>query len=136
MIRIVADTNVYISALNFGGVAEQVLSLARQHRITLFISLPILQEIEGVLMGPKFQWSAARAREAIVEIGDFAQLVEPTQRISVITADEPDNRILECALEAAADLIVSGDSHLTSLQTFQDIAIVTPRELLYSAGGF
>ena len=85
MIRIVADTNIYVSALHFGGVAEQVLALARQQRITLFISAPILREIEGVLVGPKFHWSAVRAGEAMIAIAGFTHLVEPTQRVSVIT---------------------------------------------------
>ena len=52
--RAVADTNVYISALNFGGTAEEVLALGRAEVVELFVSPSILKEIEGVLIR-KFQ---------------------------------------------------------------------------------
>jgi len=51
VLRVGADTNVYISALNFGGVPDQVLALARRGLIAMFVSKPILEEIEGVLKG-------------------------------------------------------------------------------------
>ncbi len=63
----VADTNVYISALNFGGTPEEVLALARAGAIQLFVSPPILKEVERVLLR-KFQWSAKATRGAIAAI--------------------------------------------------------------------
>ena len=83
--RAVADTNVYISALNFGGTAEEVLALGRAQVIELFVSPSILKEIEGVLIR-KFQWSAKRARQATAAIQEFAQLVRPKEIIHLITA--------------------------------------------------
>jgi len=127
--RAVADTNVYISALNFGGVGEEVLSLARAEAIELFISPSILKEIEGVLIR-KFQWSARRARQAVAAIQEFAQLVRPKETIHLITEDEPDNRILECAFEAQAEVVITGDRHLRQLKTFRGIPIVSPGEFL------
>ena len=105
MLRIVADTNIYISALNFGGPPDQVLALARRGRVELFISKPILDEIEGVLT-KKFHWPVARVREALGVIREFARIVEPSERIAVIKKDEPDNRVLECALAAKATIVV------------------------------
>jgi putative PIN family toxin of toxin-antitoxin system len=129
MLRVVADTNVYISALNFGGVPDQVLALARRGLIAMFVSKPILEEIEGVLKG-KFQWPPSRTRDALAAISEFAKEVQPTERISVIGKDEPDNRVLECALAAEATIIVSGDSHLRDLGSFQRIRILSPRAFL------
>ena len=83
--RAVADTNIYISALNFGGTAEEVLALGRAEVVELFISSAILKEIEGVLIR-KFQWSAKRARQAIAAIQESAQLVRPKETIHLITA--------------------------------------------------
>ena len=133
--RAVADTNVYISALNFGGTAEEVLALGRAEVVELFVSSAILKEIEGVLIR-KFQWSAKRARQAITAIQEFAQLVRPKETVHLIREDEPDNRILECALEAQVDVVITGDKHLRQLETFRDILIVSPREFLetYRAG--
>ena len=107
MLRTVADTNVYISALNFGGAADEVLALGRRNAVAIYISPPILKEIEGVLVR-KFNWSAASAREACTAIRAFTRLVRPQEKLDVIKEDEPDNRILECAVEANARVIVSG----------------------------
>jgi len=127
--RIVADTNVYISALNFAGIADQVLALGRAGVIDVFISQPILEEIEAVLLR-KFRWTAPRVREATRAIRNFAMLVTPGESVNAVHEDEPDNRILECALAAAADMIVTGDQHLLKLKRFQNIMIITPREFL------
>ena len=106
MPRIVADTNVYISALNFAGPADEVLALGRGGVVEVFISSVILEEIEGVLLR-KFRWTAARVREATRAIRSFAVPVNPEEHVNVVREDEPDNRILECALAATADVIMS-----------------------------
>ena len=121
MPRIVADTNIYISALNFSGKADEVLALGRAGLI--------LDEIGGVL-ARKFRWSATRMREARAAIGDFTVLVHPRQPVSVVREDEADNRILECALAAGADAIVTGDHHLLELRRFGGVRITTPCEFL------
>lgn len=74
----------------------------------------ILKEIEGVLLR-KFHWSARATRDAIAAIQEFTRLVHPKDTISLITEDEPDNRILECAIEASADVVMTGDRHLLAL---------------------
>jgi putative PIN family toxin of toxin-antitoxin system len=133
VLRVVADTNVYVSALAFGGVADEVLALARARQVHLFISSPILNEIEGVLHR-KLGWSAARAREATVAVRRFTEFVRPRQTVAIMTEDEPDNRILECALEAGAQVIVTGDKHLRAMGTFEGSALISPRELLEGLG--
>ena len=70
MPRVVADTNIYISALNFSGRADDVLALGRAGLIQIYISPAIIDEIAGVL-ARKFGWSAARIREAKQAINDF-----------------------------------------------------------------
>ena len=121
MPRIVAYTNIYISALNFSGMADEVLALGRAG--------PILDEIGGVL-ARKFRWSATRVREARAAIGDFTVLVHPREPVSVVREDEADNRILECARAAGAGAIVTGDHHLLELRRFGGVRITTPREFL------
>jgi uncharacterized protein len=99
--RIVADTNIYISALNFAGTADEVLALGRAGLIEVCISPAILDEIGGVLVR-KFRWSVTRAREARAAIGHFTVLVHPQESLNVVREDEADNRILECAVAARA----------------------------------
>lgn len=129
MLRVVADTNVYVSALHFGGVADEGLALGRRGRLRLSVSRPLLDEIEGVRVR-KFRWPVRQARLARVAIQESATLVTSTMRVDAIVEEEPDNRILECALAAQAHLVVSGDRHLQMLQISQGIAIVSPREFL------
>jgi uncharacterized protein len=128
------ETNVYVSALNFGGIPDEVLEFARRGQIELFVSTPIVEEIAGVLIR-KFHWPANRTHEAIAVIRQFAQGIEPKEKLSVIRADEPDNRVLECALAANATIIASGDSRLRDLGSFEGIRILSPRTFLDAVKG-
>ena len=127
--RAVADTNVYISALNFGGTAEGVLALARAGTVTLFVSSPILDEVEGVLI-KKFDWSTRSAKDAIAAIRGFTTVVRPKEMLRVIVDDDPDNRIHECAVEAGANVVITGDHDLRQLGAFRNIRILSPRQFL------
>jgi len=127
--RVVADTNIYISALNFSGMADEVLVLGRAGVIEIYISPAILDEVAGVL-SRKFSWSAPRVREAKQAIGSFTVLVHPTEPVNLVREDEADNRILECALAAGADTIITGDHHLLQLGRFLGTQITTPRQFL------
>lgn len=62
-----------------------------------------------------------------VWLGEVAEWVRPTRRLNV-TAEEADNRILECAFAGGAEVIVTGDHGLLQLGSFKGIAIVTLRE--------
>lgn len=130
MPRVVLDTNVYISALLFGGPPEALLALARARVIELIVSPPILDEVTGVLRD-KFAFTASQATEAIREVRSLAQSITPNVHLSVIQSDEPDNRILECAVAGQADYIGSGDTkHLLPLGTYEGIPILPPAQLL------
>ncbi len=137
MLHVVADTNVYVSAFNFGGPPLEIVILAIRQEIALFISPPILKEVEGILLR-RFKWSDGQVEEALSAIHRFARSVTPRERIDVLKEDEPDNRILECAVEANAHVLITGDKHLQALGSFRGIGIMSPREFLdaYSAGVF
>jgi hypothetical protein len=129
--RIVLDTTVLISALAFpGSKPEQVLSRIRRGEIDLFISPFILSELDRVLR-EKFRFSKKEADARVRAIRTIAHLVQPTERITVITAKDDDNRILECALAAQAEFLVTGDkAHLLPLESYRKTRIVTPAQLL------
>ena len=84
-----------------------MLAFGRAGAVRVFLSSPILEEIEGVLLR-KFRWIAPRVRDATRAIRGFAILIKPEESVNVVREDEPDNRILECAIAAKADLIVTG----------------------------
>lgn len=128
--RVVLDTNVFVSALITGGTPEKIVLAARRGQIHLVTSPRLLLELSAVLT-KKFRWSAPDTQRAIRFFGKLAQVVKPTTRITRITKDPSDNRGLECAVAAKANYIVSGDRrHLLPLETFRGIPILLPRDFV------
>jgi putative PIN family toxin of toxin-antitoxin system len=126
--RVVADSNVIISAFHGAGNPRRVLQLANAGTFDFFYSPFIVEEVARIMGGPKFKWPAARLREAIE--GLPGEIVVPAGRPLHVVADETDNRILECALAAKADFLVTGDHHLLDLGHYFRTRIVTPRAFL------
>ena len=92
----------------------------------LVVSDAILSELAEV-MRRKFRWSAGQVAVLLQEFRSFALVVAPSRPVNLIDDDSADNRGLECALEAHADFIVSGDTrHLQPLKSFDDIPILSP----------
>ena len=128
--RVVPDTNVVVSGLNFPGNERLVLELALRGRFELYLSPFILEEVAGVL-GRKFGWDEDRVSEACRTLEKAASVIEPRRLPDVIEANEADNRILECATEASAEYLVTGDRrHLLPLEEHQGVRILNaPRYL-------
>jgi uncharacterized protein len=129
VVRVTADSNIYISALNFGGVPDKLLDMARAGEIQLSISGEILCEVIRVLRD-KFGWSEEALTIAKERIADFAELVTPARNIDAVKEDPTDNRILECAITGNSDAIVTGDQHLLGLGQFAGIKILKAAEFL------
>ena len=131
MNKAVFDTNVYVSALGFGGIPDRLLRLATGpgRQFELYTSQDILKEIMRVLGSEKFQFSQEEIADAISVIDDAADVINPGIKLNVIK-HKSDNRILECAVKAKADYIVSGDKHLLGLKKYKGILSITPAEFL------
>lgn len=129
MLRVTADTNIYISAFNFGGKPLGVIDAARHGQIEMAISEPILAEVMRVLRS-KFQRSQNDLVKIEGQIRHMTLLAEPRSELRVIVDDLSDNRILECAVASASRYIVSGDAHLLKLVEFEGVRIVTPSQFL------
>ena len=123
MIVVTADTNVYISGLVFGGVPRQFLNAARVGQFRLAISAPIKAEIVRVLRD-KFLWSSSALSDLEQQIARLTVVVEPAQTIEAVPDDPDDDRIVECAVEARAAFIVTGDNDLLRLGRYGSIQIV------------
>lgn len=107
--KVVADTNVMVSALIFpGGSPEAFYRVAFDRRIELVTSRPLLAEL-GRVLTEKFGWEPEGAEEAVGQVIRLAEVVDPQETLSEIEADPADNRVLEAAMEGRADAIVSGD---------------------------
>lgn len=132
--RVVLDTNVVVSGLNFPGNERLVLELALRGRFELYLSSFILEEVAGVL-GRKFGWAEDRVRQSRRSLEKAATVIEPSRFPDVIEANEADNRILECAMEAVADYLITGDRrHLLPLGEHRGVRILNAPRFLSVLG--
>lgn len=120
-----------ISAL-FGGPPELVYRAALRGRFRLITSPALLVELARALR-QKFQLPEAEITAYVKQIARRSTVVRPPVALTVIE-DEPDNRVLECAVAGGADLIVSGDRHLLRLGTYSGIPIVRPVDFARTLG--
>ncbi len=130
MTAVVMDSNVFISALLFGGNPRRIIRLAETGLIQLYSSKEIWTEVERVL-AVKFRWPQTRVTAATKYLWSLTRCVQPTRRVNDCI-DPDDNRVLECAIEARATWLVTGDQHLLVLHPYRNVAIVTPRQFLDS----
>lgn len=128
--KIVLDTNIYIAAALYEGLSREVLDFIFENSsITLFVSEEILQELHDKL-DTKFHWSDERINSYLDDIRIMAKLIDPQEKLSVISRDPDDNKILECAVDA--DIIVTLDQDLIKLKTFKGIGIIHPKTLYWT----
>lgn len=127
--RIVLDTNQHISAIiRPNGNPAQIVKLWRIGLIELAISPTMLEEFEIVVHRPRIQHrhnlSDTDIAEYLEMLRAFAILVPGIIAVDAVPDDPDDNIIVACAIEAEADVIISGDQHLLSLGSYQEIPIV------------
>jgi putative PIN family toxin of toxin-antitoxin system len=126
--RVVLDTNLWVSAaLRPNGLVAQLINRMVQRGEVLLTSPFICHELERVLERLGFPAEGVKkARQAILGV---AEVVSPSVRIHLITDDPTDNKILECAVEGQAHVLLTGDlRHIRPLGSFRGIEISTPRE--------
>jgi uncharacterized protein len=129
-VKVVFDSNVWIS-ISMNKILREEFFKVKQN-ITVYISNEIILEISKVLLYPKIATALEKSntidKEALRHIKENSIIVKPKIKIDIIKEDSQDNKILECALAAGADVIVSGDKHLTELGKYKKTKILTPRE--------
>jgi uncharacterized protein len=112
---VVIDTNVYVSALVFGGKPALILQLGAAGAFQLVVSETIRAEVEEILLR-KFGWDATHFAQVATRVWGDARHVAPTQRV-----------------KANAQVILTGDGDLLSLHPYREIAILTPKQFLDAA---
>lgn len=128
--KVVLDTNIFISAFLKGTLSEEIVRLCEKGIINNHISQAITKEISTKL-DQKFKVKEKDAKEFINLINSFSKMVSPKDKITSSLEDPDDNKILECALEAQADLIISLDHHLLKLKRFKSVSIIHPKTLTW-----
>ena len=130
--RIVLDTNILIAASLKGGLAGDILDMAvTTFLLTLLSSEEIIREFQDKLLN-KFNWNEDKINSFIKELRQIVEIVETTEKVSVISRDLEDNKILECAISGQAELIVTSDQDLIKLKKYKGIGIIHPKTLSWT----
>jgi len=125
---IVFDSSIWVSAIKYGGTPLKAILHALDRE-----SIVTCNELEDEvvrIVSEKFDIPSKDVREQLANLLIKAGRVTITGSISGVCRDPNDDFILECALTANADLIVTGDKDLLSLNTYETIEIITPRQYL------
>ncbi|MBM4308165.1 MAG: putative toxin-antitoxin system toxin component, PIN family [Deltaproteobacteria bacterium] len=125
--KVVLDTNVFVSGVFFGGPPRKILEAWRDDKIQLLLSPEILEEYQRVLHELAVAFSSIEVETLLDFLILHSEIVVPLPLHPVIQADPSDNKFLECAVSGKATCIVSGDKHLLKLVKFREIPILKPR---------
>ena len=124
------DTNVIVSAaIKPGSIPASLVALAIAHTVRLFLSRAILEEYTEVLNRPRFELDKSSVEQFLSDLTRAAALVTPIRQITA-APDEDDNRFLECAREAHAAYLVTGNKRHFPFSEFEGTQIVSPAEFV------
>jgi hypothetical protein len=133
--KVVLDTNVLVSGLiSHKGPPGQILDAWLAGDIQLFVPQQILGELRRVLQYPRIikRLAIEQATGLLEKLGTDAEMVLVTIKLDVLTCDPSDNIYLECAVQARADYLVTGNSeHFEEAgNMYMGVHIITPRTFL------
>jgi uncharacterized protein len=128
--RIILDTNVFISGIFFSGPPSQILKAWEKRRLQIVLSKQILDEYQRVAEDISSQFPLVDISPIIELITIYGQFID-TQGVSIPLCEDPDDdKFIECAIAGKCDIIVSGDRHLLKLADYKGIKILKPRDFL------
>ena len=130
MLRVVLDTNVLVSAIISDGKPRELLKRGISKQFCIVASDLILKELEIVLRRPKFKTSEDEVHRIILALMQTAEVINVISKLRVVKKDHKDDMIIATAYNGKADMIVSGDSHLLTLEEFRGIKIITVEQML------
>jgi len=129
VLKVVLDTNVLVSSLLVKvGLPAGVVDAWRQRQYLVVTSPDLIAEVR---LRRKYHFTEEDIEQLISLLEQDALLVPGQAQVQGVIPDDPaDEKVLACAVDAEADVIVSGDSHLLALGEHQGILILTAREFL------
>ena len=128
--KLVLDSNIFISAFYWGGTPQKVLNRIVLGLDELFITNEILDEIKEVMGRPSFKTGQQAIDVYIKAIEKIGKKIFISGEITGICRDEDDDAIIECGLLSNADYLITGDNDLLVLEKYQEMKILTAQEYL------
>jgi len=133
-VKVVFDTNVWVSIFMEEILYAEFLQVKQD--LTIYVSNDIILELSRVLLYPRIarvlEKDGIHEKDVLRAITVDSKLVDPKIKLQVVKEDTEDNKVLECALAARADFIVSGDRHLLEVGKFKKTRILTPGDFFDS----
>ena len=129
MLKVVIDSNVFVSILYGGILKKKFLKSIFKKKILIIYSPDLINELHWVLSRKEFGFSKPDIQKILIILYKFGKCVFPEENIKVCR-DVEDNKVLECAVAGKVDFIITGDKYLLSLNPFKNIQIITPSEFL------
>lgn len=128
--RVILDTNVFVSGIFFTGPPHQILKAWRNGKLTLVISAEILEEYQRVSAALAEQFSTIDLKPVVEFIMVHAEMVAAPPLPEPVCTDPDDDKFLACAVTGNARLIVSGDKHLLHVSGYQGVQVLKPRQFV------
>lgn len=128
--KVILDTNVFISGVFYSGAPNQILNAWRDGKIQLVISHDILREYlrVGEIFADKFPSIDLQPILDLVTIEAELHVAEDLSER--VCSDPDDDKFLACAIASGSKIIVSGDKHLVKVSGFHGIEILKPHEFI------
>ncbi|MGL5940873.1 MAG: putative toxin-antitoxin system toxin component, PIN family [Waterburya sp.] len=133
--KVLLDTNIWISGLLWGGNPRKIIQLAITKQIVLYSSKLLIEELRATLAYPQLQCRLEQleitAEELLIQVCRITQLFQPVPFSSILELRDPKDKIvLETAVSVPVATIVSGYKELLILREFQKIPILTTKQFL------
>jgi len=129
LLRVVLDTNIFVSSIFWRGNPHKIVEKALNKEIQIFVSVNIIDELEKVLKRD-FEEPEEYIEKQINLILEYSEVVKTDVKVNIVKEDPDDNKIIECAISANADYIITGDNHLLKLKEHRGIKILNPADFL------
>ena len=132
--KVVIDTNVFISATFWHGDPERIITKAENNEIELVLSKEIIEEFIKVLhykeITEKIKDKDLEMKYTIKKIISISEIVEPSKKLEVVKDDPDDNKFIEAAVEGKCAYIISSDKHLLKIGDYEGIIILSPKKFI------
>ena len=128
--RIILDTNVFVSGVFFSGPPYQILKAWKDQKLQIVISLEILDEYYRIGEELSVQFPETDLNPAIELVATKSELIEAAILDEAVCDDPDDDKFFACAIAGGANIIVSGDKHLLKMSGYQGIKVVKPRQFV------
>ena len=128
--KIVLDTNVFISGIFFTGPPYQILRAWQKQDLQIVISLEILDEYYQVGKELSAQFPEADLNSVLELVTTKADLIKAALLDEAVCDDPDDDKFFACAISGEVNIIISGDKHLLKISGYQGIKVVRPRQFV------